>query len=260
MHWFNSANGYDYSLVEYHTSKEPIKIICRKHGIFLQSPSEHLSGKGCKYCAGQAFHPSESLATLYPQIASEWDYELNKDSGYTPDTIGINHTIKFYWHCNNGKPHSYKATIASRIYRKTECAVCHGKQIDITTSVAFLRPDLAKEWCEENEYLPTEVSLGSEKKVLWKCANPEHKPYWATIYNRAHLNSGCPECSGNKKSPTTFERQVREKFPTLELLSEYTKSSQRVSCRCRVCGYEWSPFPYNLLKSKGCPKCNKAKT
>lgn len=248
---------YDYSLVEYHSSKEPVKIICRKHGVFLQTPSEHLLGKGCRFCANQDFHPNDSLAKLYPEIAKEWDYELNKESGYTPETIGINHTIKFYWHCNFGKPHSYKATIASRVYRKTQCAVCHGKQIDITISVAYLRPDLAKEWCKENELKPSEVSIGSEKKILWKCPVPYHKPYLASVYNRAHLHSDCPECAGNKKSHTAFAMQVNEKFPTIELLTEYSKSSQRVKCRCKVCGYEWSPFPYNLLKGKGRPKCYK---
>ena len=32
-----------------------------------------------------------------------------------------------------------------------------------------LKPDLASEWSEENEIKPTEVSIGSHKKVIWKC-------------------------------------------------------------------------------------------
>ena len=41
---------YDYSLVEYKSAKDKVIISCHKHGNFLQTPSEHLSGHGCKKC------------------------------------------------------------------------------------------------------------------------------------------------------------------------------------------------------------------
>lgn len=202
--WIEAAKGihgdkYDYSLVEFLDSKTPVTIICPKHGRFLQAPSEHLSGKGCKYCAHQSFHPKEALAIISPEIASQWDYELNKDSGYTPETIGVNHTIQFWWHCTEGKAHSFHATIAKRL-SGMRCAVCHGKQMSYDRSLEFLRPDLLKEWSSENDKKPSEVSLGSEYKALWKCSNPDHPEYRASIYNRAHLNSGCPLCARDKKT------------------------------------------------------------
>ena len=44
-------NKYDYSLVDYKTSKHKIKIICNKHGIFEQTPDRHiLRGHGCPKC------------------------------------------------------------------------------------------------------------------------------------------------------------------------------------------------------------------
>lgn len=48
-----AAHGdrYDYNLVNYKTAKNKVRIICKKHGEFLQMPSEHLSGKGCRKCA-----------------------------------------------------------------------------------------------------------------------------------------------------------------------------------------------------------------
>jgi hypothetical protein len=45
---------YDYSKVVYKgNNKTPVEIICLKpkHGSFNQTPSNHLSGKGCKKCA-----------------------------------------------------------------------------------------------------------------------------------------------------------------------------------------------------------------
>ena len=42
------GNNYNYSFVEYVNSK--IKIICPIHGIFKQTPNDHLRGAGCSKC------------------------------------------------------------------------------------------------------------------------------------------------------------------------------------------------------------------
>lgn len=44
-------NIYDYSQSNYLGTREQIKIICKIHGIFSQSPNDHLSGNGCQKCA-----------------------------------------------------------------------------------------------------------------------------------------------------------------------------------------------------------------
>ena len=43
-------NKYDYSLVKYNGAKSKINIICKKHGVFLQTACEHLYGNGCPVC------------------------------------------------------------------------------------------------------------------------------------------------------------------------------------------------------------------
>ena len=42
---------YDYGLVNYQTCSANILIICPTHGSFLQTPSNHLKGRGCSRCA-----------------------------------------------------------------------------------------------------------------------------------------------------------------------------------------------------------------
>jgi very-short-patch-repair endonuclease len=44
------GNLYDYSKVEYETSKTNITIICKNHGEFKQTPYRHLKGAGCFRC------------------------------------------------------------------------------------------------------------------------------------------------------------------------------------------------------------------
>jgi very-short-patch-repair endonuclease len=45
------ASRYDYSLVMYKNNSTKVKIICKEHGIFKQTPNNHMSGAGCKKCA-----------------------------------------------------------------------------------------------------------------------------------------------------------------------------------------------------------------
>jgi len=43
-------NIYDYSLSDYINSFTKIKIICKTHGMFEQTPNAHLDGSGCPKC------------------------------------------------------------------------------------------------------------------------------------------------------------------------------------------------------------------
>lgn len=248
------GDKYQYHLINYIDSNTKVDIVCPAHGVFRQAPSEHLAGKGCAYCSHQKFHPSESLAILRPDIAAEWDYELNRDSGLTPETIGLDTKRKFYWHCNNGCNHSYLATIAFRCGRNSGCAVCHGKQVSPDTSLAILNPALAAEWCAENDKTPSEVTLKSDYVALWKCPNPNHPSYRQKVEVRSR-GVGCVFCNGGKKHPKDFEEEVRQLFPYITIIQSFEKSSIKITCKCNNCGHIWHPYPYGLLKSKGCPKC-----
>jgi hypothetical protein len=41
---------YDYSMVDYKHGKQPIVIVCKKHGEFSQRAADHLRGHGCPRC------------------------------------------------------------------------------------------------------------------------------------------------------------------------------------------------------------------
>ena len=44
------SDRFDYSLVDYKSNKTNIKIICKIHGVFEQTPKSHLKGSGCIKC------------------------------------------------------------------------------------------------------------------------------------------------------------------------------------------------------------------
>lgn len=56
-------NKYDYSHVVYKKARVKIKIRCKKHGYFEQTPNDHLSGCTCPKCASESMQNKMSLTT-----------------------------------------------------------------------------------------------------------------------------------------------------------------------------------------------------
>lgn len=55
------GDRYSYSMVDYKNNNTNVKIICKKHGVFEQLPTNHISGKGCKFCANNVLCTLESF-------------------------------------------------------------------------------------------------------------------------------------------------------------------------------------------------------
>lgn len=60
-------NSYDYSEVDYVNDATKVKIICREHGVFLQTPRHHKDGHGCPSC--QDRHNQDTLYVLKDQAS-----------------------------------------------------------------------------------------------------------------------------------------------------------------------------------------------
>jgi hypothetical protein len=67
-------NRFDYSLVDYKNSKTKVKIICPKHGVFLQTPNSHLSGRCCPKCN----YSKGEIAIENFLIENNFDFESQK--------------------------------------------------------------------------------------------------------------------------------------------------------------------------------------
>jgi hypothetical protein len=58
------GNKYDYSLCDYVSINVHVKIICREHGVFEQTPNNHLhSLYGCRHCASEAGIAAQTNST-----------------------------------------------------------------------------------------------------------------------------------------------------------------------------------------------------
>ena len=73
-------NKYDYSLVNYQGVHTKIKIICKKHGVFEQTPSNHLRYQGCPTCKkllmnDKLSHTTEQFIQLAQKVHKDkYDY------------------------------------------------------------------------------------------------------------------------------------------------------------------------------------------
>lgn len=66
------SDKYDYSLVDYINSKTVVKIICKRHGVFEQTPNTHLAGSGCPKC--QKINKDEFLEKIPVKFREIYDY------------------------------------------------------------------------------------------------------------------------------------------------------------------------------------------
>lgn len=103
---------YDYSLVEYKTLIDKVKIICSEHGIFEQKPQEHLRGYGCKLCAGTTISAVSQIwldsfnLNLIREHTIQHDNGYYTVDGYDPKTNTVYEFDGDYWH---GNPKLYDA-------------------------------------------------------------------------------------------------------------------------------------------------------
>lgn len=57
------GDKYNYSEMEYVNWKTKVKIICPKHGGFMQTPNAHLNGQGCPKCAIESRTRQRTMTT-----------------------------------------------------------------------------------------------------------------------------------------------------------------------------------------------------
>lgn len=257
---------YDYSAATYLNSSTPLQILCREHGAFMQSPSNHLAGKGCRKCA------SKAAGDKYRKSGDDFVNEARKVHGDRYDYSECDYKtarLKLAIRC---KVHGLFEQVPYVHLKGAGCPTC-GKeaigQAHRTSQQDFVEQGIAK-YGEKFDYSQVQY-INAWTPVLIGC--PTHGVFNQTP--AAHLHNttyGCPECA--KDDASNRGRGPREPRPqdrsnTAEFIEramvkhdgkydyslvEYTKSNERVTIICKVHGH----FQQNAsghLSGRGCPKC-----
>ncbi len=202
-----------------------------------------------------------SFAFVHPELVCEWgarNYPL------TPNDVSYGSNKLIWWLGKCG--HEWQASPKSRSSGES-CPICSGARV-ITgiNDLATLKPELAREWSNKNEGLkPTMVSVGSNKKVIWKgkCGHE----WTASIKNRSVNDTGCPYCSHNSilegfndlasQKPNIAEEWSEKNYP-LKANQVMVYANRKAWWKCKKCGYEWETLISTRSGGSKCPCCSGA--
>lgn len=71
---------------------------------------------------------------------------------------------------------------------------------------------------------------------------------WETIRRRAELDS-------RRMTTEEFRAELAGINDKIEVIGEYTRASDTIRVRCKVCNHEWSVAPTTLRRGSGCASC-----
>lgn len=96
---------YYYNKSIYSGAFKKLIISCKNHGDFLQTPTNHLTGKGCPNCGYNISIPEIEFLN-YMNLKKEYHHKYIKPyivDGYDPETNTIYEFLGDYWHGNPDK-------------------------------------------------------------------------------------------------------------------------------------------------------------
>jgi hypothetical protein len=252
------GDTYDYVEVVYINSYTKIKIKCNIHGIFLQKPHQHLSGRGCQLCKNKnpLYESKGPLGGTGIQLTTEtfiekannihknkYDYSLvNYINSKTCVTIVC-------------KIHDMFEQVAGQHLCGSGCPNC-GKTKKLTTETFIVR---AKELHKDKYTYEKVIYVNAQTKVTITC--PQHGDFLQTPVHHLKL-SGCYTCgkitTANKFKSTKEEfvkkanKIHKNKYNYSKVI--YVNNSTNIIIICPKHG-EYQQTPQNHLVGKQCSSC-----
>jgi ribosomal protein S27E len=192
-----------------------------------------------------------SLSVTHPELAKEAD-------GWDPASVTQGSSKKLRWKCKEG--HSWESVVYSRSSRNFGCPICSNQQtLSGYNDLATTHPALAM---EADDWDPTLVSAGSNKKFAWKCKLGHQ--WKAKLNNRSSKNAaGCPVCS-NKivvsgvNDLATTHPEVAMKADGWDPTTISYGSGKLLAWKCES-GHRWTVSPQSQARNNGCPFCSNKK-
>ena len=238
------------------STKKPLWV-CKLGHTWSVPVANRTSGNDCPYCGNKKVLPGfNDLATVNPELAKQ----VSPNSKIKATDVTAGSKKKLLWRCR--KNHEWKATVADRSIRESGCPYCSGrKSLPGFNDLATVNPELAKQVSPNSKIKATDVTAGSQKRLLWICY--EGHEWRAKVSNRSVRGLGCPYCSGMKILPgfndlaTVNPELAKQVSPNSKIkATEATVSSgKRLLWMCSS-GHEWEAKVLNRSRGKGCPYCS----
>lgn len=263
---FINVHGYkyNYSLVEYVSMHVKVKIICEKnnHGMFLQTPANHLSNHGCAKCAFEMVSNSQRLTLeefiIRANNKHEFIYDYSK-------FIYINIHTKGIIICNKDDHGEFLQEPNAHINTGEGCPEC-GRQRIYDSHRMSLEEFLDRSFkINGNRYdysLITTINNVKEN-LLIICNKNNHGIFYQCA--DAHLNAkaGCPKCAHDNLRGTLKEfieisyivHGKKYDYSKFIYLGTFIKGI--IICKKNHHG-EFLQDANSHQSGKGCPKCTES--
>lgn len=181
-------NRYEYTLVVYENNATKIKIICPLHGIFFQTPRDHLTGRGCFECSRD--HRSTSQRMTVSQFIQKARKIHGSKYDYRDVQLINNNKNKIWIQCPwHG---TFLQTVASHLFG-CGCPLCgvESRAIKNTlTTHQFVILAIEKHG-DKYSYSNT-TYINAKEPVEIECKN--HNRFYQKPND--HLDGhGCPKCN-----------------------------------------------------------------
>lgn len=207
-----AAKKWDYSknypLTPEHISKgsqQKFWFICNKknHSYDVRVGEIVKKNHICPFCMGKRIDKSNSLATLFPEIASEW--HPTKNHNLLPTAVAPNYAKKVWWLCEKGD--EYEGTCNKRVNSKSGCPYCSGLLPRKGESIQDKYPELCQKiikiYTKQKTTFKNDLSLmgiGSHIEVTVKCENCQNeikreiRRFVELIQNKSEIIYICEKC------------------------------------------------------------------
>jgi hypothetical protein len=298
--------GFTYQEIgdKYELSKERVRQLLRSNPDFyaylkqmeIEKSTAKTSAALQKVERSKQKLEAKSLAALYPErVAELWDYE--KNGNLKPDDVFAGGAKQPVWlkcpidgHSWRKKPNEISASWGRN--GSNGCPVCAGKTKSRTDKPTLMEvySDLVNQYwdLDKNTDLnldPFELTLGSNRKVWFKCPYDGHE--WQAMIASTIIqqwskgNAGCRVCNGTASRNFKKGQQHQGQILGLAFPNELTKywhfgrndqqrldpmklrigSGKEAWFRCPIDGHEWQATITVIAKgswqkgNSGCPAC-----
>jgi len=232
------GDRYIYTKTHYINATSPVVIQC-KHGDFLQSPTQHLRGRGCKQCGFEkhSLSTDEFIKLAKEKHGNFFDYsKTNYVNSYTPVTIICPTHGDFLMIPNN--------------HLRYNCQKCYHETLKYNAE-DFLR--LANEKHGEHYDYSCVIYNNSRQKIKIIC--PDHGPF----YQQPRLHLAGQQCRTCVRTLTT--EQFIQKANIIHndrydySCSVYNSARSKINIKCHIHGiFEQNASSH--LCGVGCPACH----
>lgn len=115
-------------------------------------------GSGCPYCTNQKINSQNSLATLFPKIAKEFDTSKNT---MTANEVGAGALKWVWWKCSKG--HQWESAISNRTSQNLGCPKCSRNSTSNIENLFRLRLKETKLF-DSVEDFPFKIKMEKDKR------------------------------------------------------------------------------------------------